>query len=336
MPSASLSTPKNQDTVVDHTLRPKTMKEFVGQAQLCENLRVFIEAAKQRSEHLEHVLFHGGPGLGKTTLAHILGNELSVKVHATTGPALERAGDMAAMLTNIGPREILFIDEIHRLRKTSEEMLYKAMEEFALDVMIGKGPSARMLRIDLHPFTLVGATTKMNLLSAPLRDRFGMSFHLDYYEVGDIECILERSAKILSVPLKEGAISEVAKRSRRTPRVANRLLKRIRDWAQVKGTLHITPEVVHEVLKKLDIDDFGLDRTDRQILQVLIKQFRGGPVGLKTLAASIGEELSTIENVYEPYLLQLGFLERTPRGRTATQMAYKHISAESLNVKLFS
>jgi Holliday junction DNA helicase RuvB len=311
---------------LENALRPKKLEEFVGQQKLVSNLKVFVEATAQRHEPLEHVLLHGGPGLGKTTLAHILGNELGVHVHATTGPTLERAGDLAAILTNLSPRDILFIDEIHRLRKTGEEMLYKAMEEFSLPLIIGKGPSAKMLKVELPPFTLVGATTKINMLSAPLRDRFGMTFHLDYYEEDEICRIIKRSSQILNFSIPEAALQEIAKRARRTPRVANRLLKRVRDYVEVEKIKEITPEVIRQTLSKLEIDNLGLDATDRRILETLINKFRGGPVGLKTIAAATGEELETIENIYEPYLLQLGFLERTPRGRTATAMAYKHLN----------
>ena len=321
-----------EDKTFDHNLRPRKLKEFVGQKKLKENLDVFLQAASQRKESLEHVLFYGGPGLGKTTLAYILGNEIETKVHTTTGPALERVGDMAAILTNLGPRDILFIDEIHRLPFAIEEMLYKAMEEFVLDLILGKGPSAKMLRIKLAPFTLIGATIKINLLSAPLRDRFGMICHLNFYELEDVCKIIERSSRILNISLTEEVIKEIAFRSRKTPRAANRLLKRVRDYIQVEKIEKTTPEVVRMILNKLEIDDLGLDAVDRRLLEAIIKKFRGGPVGLKTLAAATGEEIETIENIYEPYLLQIGFLERTPRGRVATTSACQHLN-KTLNFK---
>jgi Holliday junction DNA helicase RuvB len=330
---------QKEDQILDLTLRPKTLDEYVGQEKIKENLKIFIEAAKKRHEPIEHVLLYGCPGLGKTTLAHIIAHEMKSNIKVTSGPALERAGDLAAILTNLGEGDILFIDEIHRLNKTIEEVLYPAMEEFALDLVIGKGPSAKILRLNLPRFTIIGATTKVSLLSSPLRERFGVTFHLNFYEDSDIEKIIKRNAKILGIKLDEEAATTIAKRARKTPRVANRLLKRIRDYAEVKSNGRITNEIAQEALKKLEIDEFGLDQTDRRILETIIQKFNGGPVGLNALAAATQEEMETIEDVYEPYLLQIGFLNRTPRGRLVTEIAYKHLgfsAPKNLQEKLFN
>jgi holliday junction DNA helicase RuvB len=319
---------KNEDAVFDLTLRPKTLNEYVGQEQIKENLKIFMTAAIKRDEPIEHVLLYGPPGLGKTTLAHIIAKEMGSNIRVTSGPALERTGDLAAILTNLEPGDILFIDEIHRLNKTIEEVLYPAMEEFALDIVIGKGPSARTLRLDLPHFTIIGATTKMSLLSSPLRDRFGNTYRLNFYEPGDIEKIIKRSAKILEIDTEPAAIEELAKRSRRTPRIANRLLKRVRDFAQVKHDGRITKDIADNALAMLEVDAMGLDQIDRKLLETIITKFAGGPVGLNSLAAAIAEEMDTIEDVYEPYLLQLGFIKRTGRGRVATELAYQHLGLD--------
>lgn len=319
---------RKEERVFDASLRPRDLGEYVGQDKVKENLRIFMAAAKARGEPIEHVLLHGSPGLGKTTLAHIIAAEMGVNIRVTTGPAIERAGDLAAILTNLNDGDILFIDEIHRLNKLIEEVLYPAMEEYALDIVIGKGPSARTLRLELPRFTLIGATTKMSLLSSPLRDRFGQIARLDFYETKDIIQILKRSAKILDVDLRERAEELIAKRARRTPRVANRLLKRVRDYAQVKGDGSINKDFATRALKVLAVDDYGLDETDRKILNAIIEKFKGGPVGLSTIAAAVAEEMATIEDVYEPFLIQAGFLERTQRGRQATDLAYKHLGVK--------
>ncbi|KKS33667.1 MAG: Holliday junction ATP-dependent DNA helicase RuvB [Parcubacteria group bacterium GW2011_GWC2_42_12] len=313
------------DKTLDFTLRPKKISEFIGQENIKNNLRIFLEAAQKRQEPVEHVLLYGPPGLGKTTLAHVIGNELGANVRVTSGPAIEKSGDLAAILTNLGKGDILFIDEIHRLNKTIEEILYPAMEDYALDIIIGKGPSARTLRLDLPHFTIIGATTKISLLSAPLRDRFGMTYHLDFYEPQDIKKIIERSAGILKIKLPSEPADEIAKRSRRTPRVANRLLKRVRDYCQVEGDGEINLAYCRHAFKLLEVDELGLDWVDRKILEVIIDKFGGGPVGLSAIAASTAEDIATVEEVYEPYLMQLGFLDRTPRGRVATETAYKHL-----------
>ena len=313
------------DTAFDLTLRPKNLGEFVGQEKIKENLKIFMAAAKGRQEPIEHVLLYGPPGLGKTTLAHIIANEMKVNIRVTSGPALERSGDLAAILTNLENGDILFIDEIHRMNKIIEEILYPAMEDFALDIVIGKGPSARTLRLDLPRFTIIGATTKISLLSSPLRDRFGNIYHLNFYEDGEIANIIKRSSTILNVNLDNSAAREIAARSRKTPRVANRLLKRIRDFSQVKHDGAINQEITKNALAMLDIDEFGLDEIDRKILEVIITKFGGGPVGLNTIAAATGEEMATIEDVYEPFLMQTGFLKRTPKGRVATDLAYRHL-----------
>jgi Holliday junction DNA helicase RuvB len=313
------------DSAVDVTLRPKTMAEFIGQPRIKENLSVFLEAAKQRGEPCEHVLLYGPPGLGKTTLAHVIGREMNANVRVTSGPALERVGDLAAILTNLEDGDLLFIDEIHRMNRTIEEVLYPAMEDYALDIVIGKGPTARTLRLDLKRFTLVGATTRLSLLSAPLRDRFGSVYHLDFYGEDEMAAIVKRSSGILAIPIDEPSARAIASRSRRTPRIANRLLRRARDYAQVRAGGVLDQTTVIAGLEALDIDPYGLDDTDRRLLRALIEKFKGGPAGLTTLAAAISEEVSTIEEVIEPFLMQEGFLARTPRGRMATGLAYSHL-----------
>ncbi|MFH1745336.1 MAG: Holliday junction branch migration DNA helicase RuvB [bacterium] len=313
------------DNSLDLSLRPREFKDYVGQEKIKENLDIAIQAARKRNEPIEHLLLYGAPGLGKTTLAHILANELGAQIKITSGPAIEKCGDLAAILTNLSEGDILFIDEIHRLNKTVEEILYPAMEEYALDIIIGKGPSARTLRIDLEKFTIIGATTKVSLLSAPLRDRFGMVHHLDFYEQDEIEKIIRRSAEILGAGIDTLSISEIAKRARRTPRIANRLLKRARDYAMVKGDGDIFKALCHETFELLEVDNLGLDFIDRKILETIINKFKGGPVGLNTIAAATGEDMATIEDIYEPYLMRLGFLDRSPRGRIATDSAREHL-----------
>jgi len=311
---------------MDVSLRPKKLNEYIGQDKIKENLTIFIEAAKMRNDPLDHVLLYGPPGLGKTTLASIIANELGVSLRITSGPAIEKPGDLAAIITNLGEYDVLFIDEIHRLNRSVEEILYPAMEDYALDIIIGKGPSARSIRIDLPKFTLIGATTRAGLLTSPLRDRFGVIHRLELYTSEELKMIVKRSAGILRVEIENEAAIELAKRSRGTPRIANRILRRMRDIAQVKSVGKITLAVAQMGLNMLEVDALGLDNTDRQILLTIIQKFGGGPVGLDTLAASISEESQTIEDVYEPYLLQLGFINRTPRGRTATRLAYEHLS----------
>ncbi|MFA6604076.1 MAG: Holliday junction branch migration DNA helicase RuvB [Patescibacteria group bacterium] len=317
---------EKDEQVFDLTLRPKRLCEFVGQTKLRENLDIFIEAAKRRGEPIEHVMLYGPPGLGKTTLAHIIAEELGVHIRTTSGPALERVGDIASVLTNLENGDVLFIDEIHRLNKVIEEVLYPAMEEFALDIVIGKGPSARTVRLDLPRFTLIGATTRLSLISAPLRDRFGATYHLDLYTVEELTKIIQRSAVILGAQLPAESAALIATRSRGTPRIANRLLKRVRDYADVKAAGRLDTDVIEAALGMLEIDRHGLDRTDRLILETIIVKFGGGPVGLQTIAAATSEEIETIELVHEPFLLQLGFISRTPRGRVVTEHAYRHLN----------
>lgn len=308
-----------------YSLRPRKLREYIGQDQAKNNLSIFIKAAMARQEALDHVLLYGPPGLGKTTLAGIIANELGVNFRITSGPAIERQGDLAALLTNLGDKDVLFIDEIHRLSRNVEEVLYAAMEDYGLDIVIGKGPSARSIRLDLPKFTLIGATTRAGSLAAPLRDRFGVICRLEYYDTNHLVCIVKRAAEILNVVIEEGGALEIAKRSRGTPRIANRLLKRVRDYAQVAGDGIVTNVVADKALAMLEVDHLGLDRTDRRMLRTIIEKFNGGPVGLDTLAAAISEETETIEDVYEPFLLQMGFLNRTPRGRVATKAAYDHL-----------
>jgi len=315
----------NGDRGLDLSLRPKILDDYVGQEKVKENMRIAIQAALGRGEPIEHVLLYGAPGLGKTTLAHIIANEINANIRVTSGPAIEKGGDLAAILTNLSEGDVLFIDEIHRLNKTIEEILYPAMEDYALDIIIGKGPSARTLRIDLPRFTIIGATTRISLLTAPLRDRFGMTYHLDFYGHEDIEKIIHRSAKILSIEMDAASRGEIAGRSRRTPRVANRLLRRVRDFCEVKGRGRVEIEACRDAFGMLEVDELGLDWIDRRIIETIIDKYKGGPVGLNTIAAATGEDMSTIEEVYEPYLMQLGFLDRSPRGRIVTDIAYKHL-----------
>ena len=309
----------------EFTLRTQTLAEYIGQKKATDNLKIFIEAAKLRGEPLDHVLFYGPPGLGKTTLAGIIANEMGVDLRITSGPAIARAGDLAAILTNLNENDVLFIDEIHRLNRSVEEVLYSAMEDYALDIVIGKGPSARSIRLDIAKFTLIGATTRAGSLSAPLRDRFGVNLKFEMYEIDEIKEIINRSANLLEVPIDDQSLTEMAMRSRGTPRVANRMLKRVRDFAQVRGEGMITIDITKQALKDLGVDSMGLEHLDREILRTIIKRFKGGPVGIETIAASIGEERVTIEDVYEPYLIQAGFLHRTQKGRMVSEMAYKHL-----------
>ena len=328
----------NQDRLIDSSLkiedesevslRPRNISEYIGQTNAVNQLNIFIEAAKKRNETLDHVLLYGPPGLGKTTLSHIIASEMGVDIKVTSGPAIERSGDLAALLTNLKDKDILFIDEIHRINRNVEEVLYPAMEDYCLDIIIGKGPSARSIRLDIPKFTLIGATTRTGMLTSPLRDRFGVILNLDLYSVEQLLEIVTRSAKILDVPINNDAAIEIARRSRGTPRIANRLLKRVRDYAQVMGDGKITLKIAKESLLVFEVDEEGLDKVDQRLLQSIIKNFAGGPVGLDTLAASIGEDKETIEEVCEPFLIQKGFLNRTPRGRVATDFAYKHFNCK--------
>ena len=312
----------------ENVLRPKTLSEYIGQTKVKENIKVYIEAAKKREEPLDHVLLYGPPGLGKTTLANIISHEMNSNLKITSGPAIEKPGDLAALLTNLSPFDVLFIDEIHRLNKSVEEILYPALEDFTLDIIIGKGPSARSIRLDLPKFTLIGATTRAGALTTPLRDRFGIVERLELYNSEDLTTIVKRSANILDIVIENDAAVEIAKRSRGTPRIANRLLKRVRDYALVMGNGTITLEISKIALNKLDIDDMGLDSIDRRLLKTLIEKYQGKPVGIETLATTLGEEVTTIEDVYEPYLIQIGYISRTPRGRIALPEAYKHLGID--------
>ena len=314
-----------EEKVVEKALRPKLLEEFSGQRKIVDNLQIFIQAAKQRGDALDHVLLHGPPGLGKTTLSHIITNEIGANLKLTSGPVLEKPGDLAGLLTNLEPGDVLFIDEIHRLNTVVEEYLYSAMEDYRIDLMIDSGPNARSIQITLNPFTLIGATTRMGLLTSPLRARFGINCHLDYYDVPTLENILHRSAAILQIPIADEGAHEIARRSRGTPRIANALLRRIRDFAQIKGDGSIDVEIARYGLAALDVDESGLDDMDIRILTTIIHKFKGGPVGLTTIATAVGEEAGTIEEVHEPFLIMEGFIQRTPRGRTATEKAYKHI-----------
>ena len=319
-----------EEEKLENSLRPISLNDYVGQEKVKNNLKVYIEAAKTRSDSLDHVLFYGPPGLGKTTLAGIIANEMGVHMKVTSGPAIEKPGEMAAILNNLQEGDVLFVDEIHRLNRQVEEVLYPAMEDYAIDIMIGKGASARSIRLDLPKFTLVGATTRAGLLTAPLRDRFGVVGHLEFYTPAELETIVKRSAVVLNVDIDEEGAFEIARRSRGTPRLANRLLKRVRDFAQVKYDGRITKQVADYALDLMDVDRDGLDRSDRLILSTIIQKFAGGPVGLETIAASIGEDSGTLEDVYEPYLIQNGFLNRTPRGRVATELAYENLGIERI------
>lgn len=320
---------KEEDTDIESTLRPKNIHDYIGQDKVKEKLKIFIKAAKGRNEALDHVLLYGPPGLGKTTLASIIANEMGVNFRVTSGPAIERAGDLAAILTNLEENDVLFVDEIHRLNRSVEEILYPAMEDFAIDIIIGKGPSARSIRLDLSKFTLIGATTRAGSLTSPLRDRFGVICKLDFYQIEDLKNIIKRSASLLDIEIDNEGALEIARRSRGTPRIANRLLKRVRDYAQVVENGVISKNVAKKALKLLEVDELGLDSVDKNLILTIINKFNGGPVGIDTLAASIGEEKNTIEDVYEPYLLQIGFLNRTPRGRVVTGLAYEHFDVKN-------
>ena len=319
------STKNMSESEVENTLRPTSMDEYVGQEKIKKNLNIYIKAAKERGDALDHVLLYGPPGLGKTTLSHIIANELGTNIKITSGPAIEKVADLASILSNMQRNEVLFIDEIHRLSRSVEEVLYPAMEDFALDIILGKGPGARTMRINVEPFTLIGATTKAGMLTGPLRDRFGVVCRLEMYNTDELSKIISRSARILGTPIDDDACLELARRSRGTPRIANRLLRRIRDFAQVAGSNTITNDICKQALEVLEVDNLGLDYTDRVVLETIIDKFHGGPVGLNTLSAATGEDANTIEDVYEPYLLQLGFIARTPRGRVALPNAYKHL-----------
>ena len=333
--------PKADEIPSEISLRPRSLDEYVGQEEMKKNLRVFIEAAKGRSDALDHVLFHGSPGLGKTSLANIIAHELDVNIKASSGPVIERPGDLAAILTSLGPRDVFFIDEVHRLNHVVEEILYPAMEDYQLDIIIGQGPSARTMKIPLPPFTLVGATTRAGLLTPPLRERFGVILRVDFYQPEDLEEIVLRSAMLLEIPIKKEGAFEIARRSRGTPRVANRILRRVRDYAQVKADGVVTREVAMLALNMLDVDEKGLDKMDRHIMLTIIEKFNGGPIGLDTLSTAVCEEKDTLVDVYEPFLIQKGYIKRTPRGRVATKRAYQHFGlemgdgGESVQKKLF-
>jgi Holliday junction DNA helicase RuvB len=330
--------PRADEIPSEISLRPTCLNDYVGQEEIKRNLRIYIEAARARSDALDHVLFHGSPGLGKTSLANIIANELGVKINSTSGPVIERPGDLAAILTSLGPRDVLFIDEVHRLNHVVEEILYPAMEDYQLDIIIGQGPSARTMKIPLPPFTLVGATTRAGLLTPPLRERFGVSLRVDFYSPEDLQKIVSRSAALLDIPIDPDGAFEIARRSRGTPRVANRILRRVRDYAQVEADGVITKKVAGQGLEMLGVDDQGLDRMDRHIMLTIIQKFNGGPIGLDTLSAAVSEEKDTLEDIYEPFLIQMGYMKRTPRGRVATPLAYKHFRIEmdqQLQKKLF-
>jgi holliday junction DNA helicase RuvB len=316
---------REEDRDLDRTLRPRTMAEYIGQTRMKENLQVYIRAARERREPLDHILLYGPPGLGKTTIAYVIAHEMGLPIKATSGPALEKSGDLVALLTSLEEGGLLFIDEIHRLSPTLEEILYQAMEDYRLDITIGQGVGGRVVKLDLPPFTLLGASTRIGLLTAPLRDRFGIVHHLDFYSQDDLSRILNRAARILGVVLDAGGAEEIARRSRGTPRIANRLLRRVRDFAQVEANGGITPQLAEQYLERLEVDRYGLDETDRRLLMTIHEKFEGGPVGLNTLAAAIGEDTDTLEEIYEPYLLQIGFLDRTARGRMITRRARTHL-----------